>query len=228
MKNQKGFALVLALVLLVVMSLMGGALIVVSSGDHQVNNTSDNYEQTFYVAETALLEGERYLMNQHLGPWDISKSPIKRGKRNFTPANSSTVFNGAMTKKNYSKAADENKPWYVDTQNQCWNSFPAIARDTFKVVVAESWNFGVLLDDSINTSDEDEVEQISKLKNFYYEYFIASVGSADFSGAGASIKKSATDSSNKGEAYKIYGCGIYGKESRMVVALESSVVLPKQ
>ena len=42
MKNQKGFALVLALVLLVVMSLMGGALIVVSSGDHQTNNVSDN------------------------------------------------------------------------------------------------------------------------------------------------------------------------------------------
>ena len=43
MKNQKGFALVLALVLLVVMSLMGGALIVISSGDHQTNNTSDNF-----------------------------------------------------------------------------------------------------------------------------------------------------------------------------------------
>ena len=75
MKKQKGFALVLALVLLVVMSLMGGALIVVSSGDHQVNNTSDNYEQTFYVAETALLEGEKYLINQHLGAWDTSKNP---------------------------------------------------------------------------------------------------------------------------------------------------------
>ena len=33
--NEKGFALVLALVLLLVMSLMGGALIVISAGDHQ-------------------------------------------------------------------------------------------------------------------------------------------------------------------------------------------------
>ena len=78
MKNQKGFALVLALVLLVVMSLMGGALIVVSSGDHQTNNVSDNYEQTFYVAETALLEGEKFLINEHLGPWQTDG---KRGKR---------------------------------------------------------------------------------------------------------------------------------------------------
>ena len=57
--NEKGFALVLSLVLMLVMSLMGGALIVISAGDHQSNNRSDEYQQTFYVAETALLEGER-------------------------------------------------------------------------------------------------------------------------------------------------------------------------
>ena len=65
--NEKGFALVLSLVLMLVMSLMGGALIVISAGDHQSNNRSDEYQQTFYVAETALLEGERYVLNQSLG-----------------------------------------------------------------------------------------------------------------------------------------------------------------
>ena len=34
-KNEKGFALILALVLLLVMSLMGGALIVISTTDHE-------------------------------------------------------------------------------------------------------------------------------------------------------------------------------------------------
>ena len=63
-KNEKGFAIVLALVLLLVMSLMGGTLITISSGDHQNNNLNDEYQQTFYVAETAILEGEKYLMNQ--------------------------------------------------------------------------------------------------------------------------------------------------------------------
>ena len=33
-KNERGFALVLGLVLLLVMSLMGGSLIVITSGDH--------------------------------------------------------------------------------------------------------------------------------------------------------------------------------------------------
>ena len=67
--NEKGFTLVLALVLLLVMSLMGGALIVTSASDHQSNNTSDEYQQAFYVAETGLFEAEKLLINQVLGPW---------------------------------------------------------------------------------------------------------------------------------------------------------------
>ena len=68
-KSEKGFALVLSLVLMLVMSLMGGALIVISAGDHQSNNSSEDYQQTFYVAETALIEGERYILNQF--PWTL-------------------------------------------------------------------------------------------------------------------------------------------------------------
>ena len=56
-KQEKGFAIVLSLVLLMAMTLMGGALIVISAGDHKSNNISDEYQQTFYVAETALYEG---------------------------------------------------------------------------------------------------------------------------------------------------------------------------
>ena len=68
-KNEKGFALVLSLVLLLVMSLMGGALIVISSGDHQSNNTSDQYQQAFYVAETGLIEAEKAIINKYMGPY---------------------------------------------------------------------------------------------------------------------------------------------------------------
>ena len=68
-KKEKGFALVMALVLLMLMSLMGGGLIVITSGDHQSNNTSDQYQQAFYVAETGLIEAEKTIVNQYLGPW---------------------------------------------------------------------------------------------------------------------------------------------------------------
>ena len=70
--KQKGFALVLALVLLLAMSLMGGALIVIASSDHQGNNSSDEYQQTFYVAETALLQAQKSLIDKILGPIDNS------------------------------------------------------------------------------------------------------------------------------------------------------------
>tara|TARA_B100000029_G_C17459439_1_gene917947 strand:+ start:209 stop:1096 length:888 start_codon:yes stop_codon:yes gene_type:complete len=67
--QEKGFALVLSLVLLLVMSLMGGSLIVIASGDHKNNNTSDQYQQAFYVAETGLMQGEKWVNDNYLGHW---------------------------------------------------------------------------------------------------------------------------------------------------------------
>ena len=45
---------------------MGGGLVVIASSDHQSNNSSDQYQQTFYVAEHALLEAEKRLIFQQL------------------------------------------------------------------------------------------------------------------------------------------------------------------
>jgi len=114
-KNEKGFALVLSLVLLMAMSLMGGALIVISASDHQSNNISDEYQQTFYVAETALFEGEKYLLNQFKGPY---KTDGKRdiSKRNLPPNNASVT----------------NPPH--SSVSACYNSFSDIDRPTFKAV----------------------------------------------------------------------------------------------
>ena len=108
-KNERGFALILGLVLLLAMSLMGGSLIVISSGDHKNNNEGDNYQQTFYVAETGLLAGERFLMNQYMGPWDS-------GSRN---------------------TASRNLPGNIQdpSNTSCLKSFPNINMATFKVAL---------------------------------------------------------------------------------------------
>ena len=90
-KNEQGFALVLSLVLLMAMTLMGGALIVISASDHRSNNVGDEYQQTFYVAETALIEGERYILNQFLGPWNTSSHKRDTAKRNL-PANQTSKY----------------------------------------------------------------------------------------------------------------------------------------
>ena len=238
-KNEQGFALVLSLVLMLAMSLMGGALIVMSASDHQSNNKSDEYQQTFYIAETALLEGEKYVLNQSLGPWDPGNHKRQLNKRNL-PVNQNNVFNGQMIKINY-KTSDK---YYFDTSTYCFNSFPD-KPDKLKVVTGESWNFGDVIRDSFNNNaSQNEKHEAERLKGYYYEYFITNIGDAPFKGTGSSVKKQAGNSGQNGMAYRIFGCGIKaeehaynkdnqkhsinsGSKKRIIVALESIVVLPK-
>ena len=60
--SEKGFAMVLSLVLLLAMSLMGGALILIASNDHQGNNSSDRYQQTFYAAESGISVAKNWMV----------------------------------------------------------------------------------------------------------------------------------------------------------------------
>ena len=240
-KNEKGFALVLSLVLLMAMTLMGGALIVISASDHKSNNTGDEYQQTFYVAETALYEGEKYVLNQFLGPYATD------GKRDVTkrnlPGNHTVKFDPESSS---SKVKD------------CFYSFPDIDGPEFKVLygpspdnptstsleqINESKSFYNMITNNgkVTTITEDPIDQLSstkekkdKLKNkeklrlqkFKYEYFITRIGSAPFKGYGSSIKKDATDAGNDGMAYRVYGCGNYN-DGEIIVPLESTLVLPK-
>ena len=236
-KNEKGFALVLSLVLMLAMSLMGGALIVISAGDHSSNNQNDYYQQTFYVAETALLEGERWVLNQYLGPYKKSDGTRDTSKRGL-PSNQTIAFDGTMTKENYKlDGSDDFTVKYpgpegstgteldysmVDNKNICFKSFPGAVNPTsgeqsdFKVVEdhdknqgAISNNYGSLLSKSLaNNGTLDEKNEAQKLKFFYYDFFVTQIGAAPFRGTGSSIKKSATDTGNDGMAYRVYGCGI--------------------
>ena len=219
-KNEKGFALVLSLVLLMAMSLMGGALIVISASDHQSNNVSDEYQQTFYVAETALYEGEKYLLNQFLGPYKTD------GKRDLTKrgllANATTKFTPPAT------------------IEACYNSYSDIDRATFKsilgpdpdtplstsnVQVNETKSYYDFLGSSVIEAGLNNREK-KRMQKFQFQYFLTRVGSAPFKGYGTSIKKDATDAGNDGMAYRIYGCGNFDNGT-IIVPLESTLVLPK-
>ena len=153
--NEKGFALILSLVLLLVMSLMGGSLIVISAGDHQNNNTSDKYQQTFYVAETALLEGEKYVINQYLGPRTSTSATRDISKRN-KPINAYTLRTN---------------------ETDCYNSFPKFPPG-FEVVIhsvnldpvtnehnvdtTRIFIFGALLDDVFTQRHSSVFEDIEE------------------------------------------------------------------
>ena len=228
-KNEKGFALVLSLILLLVMSLMGGALIVISSGDHQSNNTSDQYQQAFYVAETGLLEGEKKIINQFLGPWKaLNDIPAPGAGATEDEKIAHTLYinsikDGAIGE-DVRHINDRSLPrnQINVTETNCFKSFRNIKREGFQVTHhVVNQNFGKLIEpifgtpsevDPLTTGDIKVMEKLTKeseyLKRFRYEFFSVNIGSAPYLGTGSSIKKTASNSQSLGTAYKIYACGI--------------------
>ena len=233
-KNEKGFALVLSLLLLLVMSLMGGALIVISSTDHQSNNSSDEYQQTFYVAETALLEGEKWIINQRMGPW-ISTSTVESEDTSGMTSDEKASWDSMIEQ--MKTTAVQGMSRYVDkrdlptnrnvvTNTPCFNSYRNIAKSNVEIdgtthsntlavaAHAVNKNFGSLIqqvfsDSSLdNLTDADTIQkEKAHMDRFRYEYFIVNIGTANFRGAGASLKKTTTNTQSSGTAYRIYGCG---------------------
>ena len=228
--NEKGFALVLSLVLLMAMSLMGGALIVISASDHQSNNISDEYQQTFYVAETALYEGEKYVINQFLGPY---KSDGKRDTTNRRLLPNNVKDDG--TPVNLFKDVVAGTPNLLP----CFNSFQDLDQKSFVSVkgppptnqlsathsdVKFSQKYYDFLTSNIVKADDK-----NRVEKYYFQYFLTQVGSAPFKGYGTSIKKDATDAGSDGMAYRIYGCGLFAPDGvdnpQILVPLESTLVL---
>ena len=228
--NEKGFALVLSLVLLMAMSLMGGALIVISASDHQSNNISDEYQQTFYVAETALYEGEKYVINQFLGPY---KSDGKRDTTNRRLLPNNIKDDG--TPVNLFKDVVAGTPNLLP----CFNSFQDLDQKSFVSVkgppptnqlsathsdVKFSQKYYDFLTSNIVKADDK-----NRVEKYYFQYFLTQVGSAPFKGYGTSIKKDATDAGSDGMAYRIYGCGLFAPDGvdnpQILVPLESTLVL---
>ena len=217
-KKEKGFAIILALVLLVAMSLMGGALVVVASGDHQNNNIRDEYQQTFYIAEIGIRAGENYLLDKFLGPYDETTGERDKSNKDL-PKNQDGEWNGEMQNEN-------------NFDQRCRNSFNDFDRASLKIVAAQSWNFGKFMAKSFENVTNAEVKkgldvEAKKLEQYYYEFFITRIGSAPFEGTGGSVKKTASDVEIDGMAYRIYACGIHKPSKRMVVPLETVVVLPR-
>ena len=174
-KKEKGFALILSLVLLLVMSLMGGSLIVIASGDHKSNNTSDEYQQVFYVAETALIEGEKWITDNYLGHW-LDNTELAGDKMKFYKI---TVV----------------EPWkerckpIIEAGNTCdpteeelaeWENMKSVNEEEYKKHVDEyqefsqnnlirhTWAKGPAFND-VEVKKEDKTLCMKSFKNFKYD-----------------------------------------------------------
>ena len=62
-KNEKGFALPFALLLMVVMAIMGVTLVTVISNEHNANNNKDTNQQTFYAAESGIAVAKKWMVD---------------------------------------------------------------------------------------------------------------------------------------------------------------------
>jgi len=223
--KQNGFALVLSLVLLLAMSLMGGALIVIASSDHQGNNSSDEYQQTFYVAETAMMQAEKSLIDKMMGPINTASGTRDRGAR-FIPRNGDSDGDGVT---------DDDAP----NQTPCYRSFRNLTREAdFRVVEqVENQSFYSLIEPiftdasfpllaTIDTEDaiEDEME---KLRKYRYEFFSVNSGTSDYKASGVSLKKTSVSTQKTGTAYRIYACGMMGdaNNTEILIPLETIVIL---
>ena len=243
-KNEKGFALVLSIILLLVMSLMGGSLIVISAGDHQSNNTSDEYQQTFYVAETALLEGRKRIQNKMMGPWivvDDEYAVPPEGMSDSETTEWNNMVNDmkaqAATQGGFARDTDKRdlptNRIAIKGQTPCFQSFRNINRTGFLVTDHEyNKNFGTMIRSIFNDADLDPrvdadtlQREEERMQRFRYEYFIVNIGSAAFRGYGGSVKKTTTSAATSGTLYKIYGCGYMMPKGTTTEALDIAAFL---
>ena len=240
--NEKGFTLILSLLLLMVMSLMGGALIVITSGDHQSNNTSDQYQQAFYVAETALIEGEKAIINKMMGPWE---GKVRNTEKANSPVNCVNIKKATEDGVEYPEDAVDCE-LILNKESDCFRSFRNIDRDNFTATNhIENQHFyqlikGILDNDSniIDTLEgaTDKLRKVEaeilQIKRFYFEYFSTYIGVAEFKGAGSSLKKTSTNVQTQGHVYKIYGCGIMkggsegGDDEQPFVDGDNDILIP--
>ena len=61
--NEKGFALPLVLLLLVVMTIMSASLITITSSEHKANTDKDTSQQVFYSAESGIAVAKKYMVD---------------------------------------------------------------------------------------------------------------------------------------------------------------------
>ena len=182
-KNEKGFALVLSLTLLLVMSLLGGSLIVITSSDHQSNNTSDQYQQAFYVAETALLEAEKDIINTMMGEWLNPNETVAMRENLEVNDENLAAHNNYVTQLQAFQVTDSDGTTLardvdarkipqnvaqatsgLDRDTQCFNSFKNLVnKDTIQVVKHRTaQNFlDLIISPLLETDNYDAVDSLA-------------------------------------------------------------------
>ena len=201
-KKQRGFALVLAILLLVVMSVMGVTLVAIVSNDFKENDRRDYYQQALFTAETAVNAAKKDLQNRARTaipvagntPWNSAPNFCRPAK--FKSLDSSKVYLVASSSSSVLLSSE------LKTTDPNENRKYALYRYYYFITYAP--------DSSGNTQTPTDIT-VSGTKG----------GSSNIS-EGSSYKGQSTTSARR---YSIFACG-YG-ESDTVVSLDVIVLLKK-
>ena len=246
-RGNEGFALVLSIILLLAMSLIGGALIAISSGDHKANNASADYQQTFYVAEAGLLEGEKYVINTYKGDYDLATDLRDNGTHLslFAESDESTV-NDLISNTD----VDPKTSLTLPDISKCFDSFTDIAKPTFRFAKLIKANpsdpdlpvkfkkkfFDHIGGDEIlakTVSDADRAREKKLLANYYFEYFVTrNDEKVRYVVTGNSISQTSgsigSGTAKLGFEYTVYACGLNDEDGDgLIVPLISTIILPE-
>ena len=100
--SEKGFALPLALLLLVVMTIMGATLVNITSTEHNANTNKDSNQQTFYAAESGISVAKSWMVGNiskfSASPPNNLDSQLRFCKASFFP-NLRSSNNGFYTER---------------------------------------------------------------------------------------------------------------------------------
>jgi Tfp pilus assembly protein PilX len=100
--SEQGFALPLALLLMVVMAIMGTTLVTVISNEHNANNNKDTNQQTFYAAESGISVAKSWMVGNltsfSSSPPNNLDSKLRFCKASFFP-NLKSSNNGFYTER---------------------------------------------------------------------------------------------------------------------------------
>ena len=202
-KNERGFALPLALLLLVVMTIMGLTLVTITSKEHTANTDKDTNQQVFYAAESGIAIAKKW-METKTSTLESASQTARDGNLKFCKT---TLFPNLK---------DNSKSLHSGS-NQLSNVI-LDARDKEKERL-EKYSFEYFIAYSPNINGDPTV----KTKT------VASTGGTDIS-EGTSYKSAATSLATY---YTIYSCGCNNTASsctaqkNIIIPIETVVTLVK-
>ena len=203
-KDERGFALPLALLLLVVMTIMGLTLVTITSNEHTANTDKDTNQQVFYAAESGIAIAKKW-MGTETSTLESASQTARDGNLKFCKT---TLFPNLKDNSNSLHSGS----------NQLSNVI-LDARDKEKERL-EKYSFEYFIAYSPNASGVPTI----KTKT------VASTGGSSVS-VGTAYKSTATSSATY---YTIYSCGCNNTvsscnaQNNIIIPLEAVVTLVKE